>query len=279
MTDREVALSVLAFLDIPAPEFVEIVAASKFDSVSLRVAGSTEANPSELSDPARLAATTRRLADTGLGVIDAEVLRLGPDLGIDEIRRTVDASAALGAHHLLTVNAGWQGRSQLVDQLSEVRVLADSAGIRPCLEFMKFSECRDLQEAVTAAVEADVAVLVDLLHLSRSGGGPEQLREAVTRYGDERFPYVQICDAPIAAPPDGQLRDEAVRARLLPGDGELPLQDCLKALPAGIPVAVEAPTVQLRALPPGERANRTMRAIQAMSIPDGPGRGEDRAHG
>jgi hypothetical protein len=51
--------------------------------------------------------------------------------------------------------------------------------------------------------------------------------------------YVQLCDAPLAAPPDPV--HEARAARLLPGEGQLPLPDLLTALPDGIPVTVEAP--------------------------------------
>lgn len=266
MSTRELALSVLAFLDVPADDFVRIAADSGFDSVSLRVGGSKAANPSELRDPGQLACTARRLAETGLGVIDAEVLRLGPDLEASEIERVIDAASSLGARHLLTVNEGWRNQSELVEQLARVRALAEPAALRPCLEFMAFSGCRTLDDAVETAVASGTAVLVDALHLFRSGGGPAQLRAAVERHGTDLFPYIQLCDAPFASPPRAGLRDEAVARRLLPGDGELPLPEVLGALPAMTPVAVEAPTSELGALSPRERAENTMRATRQTLV-------------
>ena len=50
--------------------------------------------------------------------------------------------------------------------------------------------------------------------------------------------------------------------RLLPRDGELPLAQFLAALPAGIPVSVEAPVMSLRAtLTPVEFARRARGAV------------------
>ena len=264
MTGREVALSVLAFLDIPATEFIEIAADTGFDAVSLRVTGSRSANCSELSDLGRVAAAAQRVTEAGLGVIDAEVLRLGPDLDVGEMRRTVDAAAQLGARHLLTVDGGWSEPSPLMDQLSELRTVVDEVGIRPCLEFMKFTGCKDLDSAVAAASSAGVAVLVDTLHLFRSGGDAGQLRTAVSQHGADLFPYLQLCDALAAPPPHDRLRDEAIEDRILPGEGELPLAEVLQSLPATTPVAVEAPTTTLSALSPRERAARTMGAIRRM---------------
>ena len=46
---------------------------------------------------------------------------------------------------------------------------------------------------------------------------------------------------PGAGPASADAVREARAARLLPGEGELPLRELLAALPDGIPVAVEAP--------------------------------------
>lgn len=264
MLSREVSLSVLPFLDVPAPEFVGIAAAARFRSVTLRVTGSVDPVPADLRDPRQLEATARRLAECGLTVTDVEVLRLGPDLDPDQLRWAVDAAAALGARHLLTVNSGWVDREPLVKQLSHVRELANAVGVRPCLEFMKFSWSRTLEDAVSAAVEAGTAVLVDTLHLARSGGGPEQVQAAIDRYGMGLFPYIQVCDAPAVAPPDSALRGEAVHARLLPGAGALPLYGTLAVLPDGLPLVVEAPTRELATLAARDRAERTMRATESF---------------
>jgi sugar phosphate isomerase/epimerase len=116
------------------------------------------------------------------------------------------------------------------------------------LEFMRFSECGSFEQAVRIVQRASgagasrVGVLVDALHLQRSGGTTEQVATYATQL-PELFPYVQLCDGPIRPPRGGiaQFREEAVTSRLLPGDGELPLRALLSALPPGIPVSVETP--------------------------------------
>ena len=99
------------------------------------------------------------------------------------------------------------------------------------LEFLPIFTVGTLADAVAVVTEADRpngAVLVDTLHLARSGGSPDDLAPRARRL----LPYLQVADAP-AEPPGREraaLRDEALHGRLLPGDGELPLGAALAAV-------------------------------------------------
>jgi len=77
--------------------------------------------------------------------------------------------------------------------------------------------------------------------------------------------YVQICDAgpdrPVA-PPD--LMTEARGNRLLPGEGALPLDAMLDALPESLPIGIEAPTQELAALSIVDAARRAGDATRAF---------------
>jgi hypothetical protein len=57
---------------------------------------------------------------------------------------------------------------------------------------------------------------------------------------------------------------EARTGRLLPGEGVLPLAELVTALPAGIPLAIEAPSRATADLPALERAKRAYRALSAL---------------
>ena len=57
---------------------------------------------------------------------------------------------------------------------------------------------------------------------------------------------------------------EARGNRLLPGEGALPLDAMLDALPKGLTVGVEAPTQELAALPFAEAARRAGDATRAF---------------
>jgi hypothetical protein len=81
------------------------------------------------------------------------------------------------------------------------------------------------------------------------------------------LPYAQICDAgaEMPAPTDAPaLIREARTGRLLPGEGVLPLRELVAVLPAGIPLAIEAPVRATAALPAVERARRAHAALIAL---------------
>jgi sugar phosphate isomerase/epimerase len=131
-------------------------------------------------------------------------------------------------------------------------------------------------KAVYIAKRSGGGILLDSLHFQRYGGQFEQLwsldRDLLT--------FVQLCDAPLAPPsevpqpaslPPGQSTDgtdlqlESRAMRLLPGDGELPLRAFLAALPAGIPISVEAPVLSLQGtLTPVEFARRAREAVVSV---------------
>lgn len=266
---RSLALACLDYLDTPAEQLVAAAAAAGFTHVTLRVTGSRDPVPADVgADPRRLRRVRRELAASGVAVLDVEVVRMGPDLTDDEISRAAGLAAELGAGYLLTVNAGFD-RIEATARLAGIVERAAGSGIRPCLEPMRFSACRTLGDAVATAVPAGAGVLVDALHLQRSGGGPDDLRAALAQHGAELFPYLQVCDAPAVIADDDEeaLRREAIGDRLLPGDGELPLAALLAELP-GVPLCVEAPYRGLRDCSPQERAAAAMTALRRL-VPAG----------
>jgi sugar phosphate isomerase/epimerase len=105
---------------------------------------------------------------------------------------------------------------------------------------------------------------VDALHVQRCGVPLAALRAV----DPALISYVQLCDAPLAAPGAGPASADAVHearaARLLPGAGQLPLRELLAALPDGIPVAVEAPRSGHRGGSPAEFAARARRALDSV---------------
>jgi sugar phosphate isomerase/epimerase len=106
-------------------------------------------------------------------------------------------------------------------------------------------------------------VLVDTLHLARSGGGPADLADVPA----ELLPYLQLADAPdrLDDPTPARLREEALHGRLLPGQGQLPLDRTLASVP-DVPVSVELRSQALmQAFPdPTERARAVLAATRRV---------------
>jgi sugar phosphate isomerase/epimerase len=247
----------LTLLDVAPPDLVTIAAQAGFDAVGLRISPATDNERPWPMAPgsAMLAETALRCADTGITVLDAEAVRLGPEPA--HFTPFLDAAAQLGARY---VNAICEDAdlARLADEFARLVADARPYGIRPVIEFMAYRSVRTLAAATAiAARSGGGGILIDALHVQRCGVRLDALR--VLDPG--LVSYVQLCDAPLAAPADQVA--EARSARLLPGDGELPIAGLLTALPDGIPVAVEAPRAGA-ADHPALFATRARRALESV---------------
>jgi sugar phosphate isomerase/epimerase len=217
-----------------------------------------------IGDTAMMRSTVARLNDTGISVLDVEVLRFRPDTEHDQILRILDAGAQLGAHNVLVI-CNDPDEQRVVDRFAATCDAAADRGMRACLEFMIFSSVKTLGDARRVVAKADHragAILVDSLHLQRSGGTPAEVA-ALPR---ELLPYAQLCDGPFdpVLPAEAVAQTEARTGRLFPGDGALPLRDLVHALPAGAPLAVEAPVAALAGSPAAERIRRAHLAVTRL---------------
>jgi sugar phosphate isomerase/epimerase len=257
---RETGLEHLTLLGVSPPDLVTVAARAGFTAVGLRLSPATDGErpwPVAPGSP-MLAETVRRCADTGITVLDAEAIRLGPLAAREpEYAPVLAAAAELGARYVNAI-CDDPDLGRLSDSFAGLVAAAAPYGIRAVVEFMAYRSVATLAEAVTiAARSGGGGILVDALHVQRCG-----VRLADLRAVDPALiTYVQLCDAPLRAPADPL--HEARAARLLPGEGELPLLDLLGALPAGIPVAVEAPA-EAPAEAPVEFAIRARRALDSV---------------
>ncbi len=234
----QTGLEHLTLLGVPPPELVTCAARAGFTAVGLRAA---PANDDERPWPlgpgsAMLAETVRRCRDTGVAVLDVEAIRLGPRS--PDYVPVLETAAELGARF---VNAICDD-ADLGAAAARFAALAEAARpyrVRPVIEFMAYRTVRTLRDAVAIAAGSGTGgILIDALHVRRCRVGLPALRLV----DPSLIAYAQLCDAPLACPPD-EIR-EAREARLLPGEGELPLRALVAALPAGIPLTIEAPNVR-----------------------------------
>jgi sugar phosphate isomerase/epimerase len=253
---RVTGLEHLTLLGVPPPDLVTAAADAGFGAVGLRVSPATDDErpwPMSPGSPL-LAETALRCADLGITVLDVEAIRLGRRPA--PFTPVLETAAALGAGF---VNAICEERDlgRLADEFGRLVQAARPYGIRPVVEFMAYRSVRTLDDATAVvAGSGGGGILIDALHVQRCGVGLDALRELEPAL----VTYVQLCDAAAAAPADEIA--EARSGRLLPGDGELPLRELLDALPAGIPVAVEAP--QQGAGDPAAFARRARRALESV---------------
>jgi len=229
---REVGLDHLTMLHVAPPDLVSLAAGAGFTSVGLRIAPVTpDEHPWPMAPGSpMLDETARRCAATGITVLDVEAFRLERDP-----EPVLEAAAALGARFLIVLCED-PDTDRFADRFAALTRLALAYEVRPVVEFMAFRSLRTLGGAVAIARRSEGGgVLLDTLHIHRCGVTPGEL----SRVDPGLLSYLQVCDAPAGPPPDPV--EEARRARLLPGEGDLPLAAMLAALPPGLPLSVEAP--------------------------------------
>jgi sugar phosphate isomerase/epimerase len=214
--------------------------------------------------------TTRQvqaaLSATGVRVLDAEVVWLRPGAANPAHLRAIDIAAELGAANVLVVSSD-PDRAATVDKFSRLCEHAQPTPLRVALEFGAFTDVPDLDTALdilNQAGQPNQALLVDALHLHRSGGSPSDLARVPSHW----FSYAQLCDAPRAGPVASDraaIRTEAVDERLCSGDGELPLHELLDKLPAGLPLSLEVRSKRLREDYPDFAARAAVVRRQALA--------------
>jgi sugar phosphate isomerase/epimerase len=260
---RPLSLDHLTVIDASPLELIEAAAAGGFDHVGLRIVQPLAA--AEVADvigqPALQRDLKAAMAATGVSVQLIESIWLGPDADPPSLEPALATGAELGARFVLVAGNDPE-RARLTGNLDRLASLANNYGLEIAFEFMPFTQVRRYEDATAIKREIgrdNLRLLVDALHLSRSGRDFHKLEP----FDSSIVSYVHLCDArgAISASSDS-LRAEARLDRYDPGEGELPLDAFLDAMPADAHLGIEVPCNRYAGLPPVERgriAGRTAR--------------------
>ena len=183
------------------------------------------------------------LDDTGIVALDIEPIIPSVD-GNDFAEQLIEAAAIIGAQHILFTSR-LKDQARTTERYQQVCELAAPHGIKVVCEFLPIFPLNTLSmaaEIVSTSGALNGGVLIDNLHLSRSGSSMDDVKAMPI----DLFPYLQICDAPAQRPTDfAGLLDEALNGRLCPGEGSLPIVELLNAIPA-VPLSFEVRSKFLR---------------------------------
>lgn len=237
-----ISLAPLASADIDPVEQVKAAAGAGFDAMGLRL---TPARPEHdlVADVPQRREVIAALRDTGIRLLETGNIRLHPGDDVRKFLPVLEVGHELGAEHLLVTGTDAPERLDAFPNFAALCELAQGAGMRPMIEFVSYRSIASLEQAksiIDNAGNPGAGICVDPLHLSRSGSGPSALRALDPRL----FPYAHFCDARSREAADRSqkaLHAESVADRLFPGEGALWLDEFLDALPAGLPLNVEAP--------------------------------------
>jgi sugar phosphate isomerase/epimerase len=258
----ELGLAHLTALQLAPATLVAEAARAGFAAVGLRFIPATTdgpAYPTQVGTEAHRA-LKRVLIGEGVRVCDIELVELKPNLDLSLLASCLEAGADLGATAVIA-SGDDPDQPRLTAHFAQLCQLAASFGLRVDLEFMRWRAIGSLSQAAAVVREAgqtNSAILVDALHLTRSGGEADDL----ISLPDQWLRAAQLCDA-TAQPPatETAIIAEAREGRLPPGAGALPLGALLDALPADTSLSVEMP---LPALAPRERIATAFNATRHL---------------
>jgi sugar phosphate isomerase/epimerase len=262
----------LAPLTLHRPQPLDVIAAAGavgFDLTGIQFRIYGQPLSPLLADPDFVIAANHALAASGVSVLEVSNVVLDEYFLVEEARAFANFAKDVGARVLQVV--GWdEVVERAVENLASVADLAGDVGLEVVVEFMPYSQTKTLGDALRLVTETgrpNVKLLLDSLHLFRSGGTVAEVAAVDPRY----FGVVQLSDAPALAPDFENLRAESIGNRLVPGTGQLPLHELLAALPDGLPVSLEVPCAAVAELSYLEQARYVLdgfRRFMGEALPE-----------
>lgn len=243
---KEYSLAHLSMIEVSPIDLVRAAASAGFQHAGFRLTPTTSGiDHAILGNGVAIRELKAAIDDAGIGILDLEVIRIKDEGPMLDPTSLFEAAEYLGARYVITTLEDSHPQRR-VESLALLAEQAADYGVALSVEFMLFSASPTLADACEAVLSAgapNVVVLADILHLTRSGGTPDDMLD----YPARLFPYVQICGAygSGAAPDATTARTEAVTARLMPGEGDLPVREFTECIPAGAILSVESPLAGL----------------------------------
>lgn len=260
-----ISLAALTVLDAGPVRQVRAAAAAGYDAVGLRLQPLLDTDPTIIGDSAAQDALIAALQETGLAVTEIGVFPIKPAMNVEALAPVLGFSHKIGARYITCPVEDFDSRSR-IDSFSRLCDLAETCGLEALIEFNPYSACRSLSEALAMVEESgrdNAKLLIDVLHLSRSGGKPSDL----LAIDPALIALVHLCDAPLApqqALSVDEMRKESRTARRYPGEGALWLDELLDILSPSTPLSVEAPSAAHAHLSVEERALAAFEATQTL---------------
>lgn len=269
---RAFSLAHLTVLELSPPEVVSAAADAGYAYAGIRLLPASPGGPAYdlMHDAALLRETLARIAATGVGVFDLEIVRLNAETDVRSFLPFLETGQKLGARSVLVAGDD-PDEARLTERFAAFCDIAAPFGLTADLEFMPWTGVADLAAAmrvVGASSRSNGGILVDALHFDRSRGNVKDL----AALPHEWLHYAQLCDAPAAYSDTTEALIHTARAeRLFPGEGGIDLSRILQALPPDLPISLEVPTATLaRHVPAQDRARRALaaaRKVLAASLP------------
>lgn len=238
---RAFSLAYLTSRHCSPPQAIALAAQTGYGWVGLRLWPNAPGAPQQhlLGLPEVLRETLAVQRDTGVGVFDLEIIRIGEDFDPQAYQALFEAGAELKARAVL-VAADDREEQRLADSYARLCETMAPYGLSANLEFMPWTAVPDARSALhtvrQAGTPTNAGILVDALHFGRSHTTLDDIRAIPPGL----LHYAQICDAEAGTHFSTEAMIHTAREeRLLPGQGSIDLAGLFSALPDDLPISVE----------------------------------------
>lgn len=203
------------------------------------------------------------MRDRGVSISLGEGCTIRESVSAEHYAGDLDLFAELGTERINTVSMD-PDFTRTCDAFAVLAEMAAERGLRITTELAPSLTICDLPSALAAVRHVgrpDFRLLIDTMHVVRSGSGPADLAALDPGLID----YVQLCDAP-RTNRFASYHEEAMFERMVPGEGELDLPALLAVLPADRVYALEVPlrSAALAGEGPRERMGRCVTAARRL---------------
>jgi sugar phosphate isomerase/epimerase len=244
LTLNDLVLAPTTIPDAAPLEYVEAAVAAGYRHVGLRLNRSPGLPFQPVVGNTTLIKEMKgALSGAGLHVLDIYSFYLEPGTDVAAFKPAIELAAEFQAQYLVTMGADTEWSRQC-DNFVRICEIAAGYGLVCILEPAVIRPLASLAQAERLVRESgcsNAAICVDPLNFSRAGDRAADLRRIDARL----LPYAQITDGIIGPdePNPALLGRMGPNQRCLLGEGMVPLDDILDALPPGLPLSIELPPI------------------------------------
>jgi sugar phosphate isomerase/epimerase len=224
-----VVLSPTTLMRSPALEFIDIAQKAGYDGIGMRLYPSPNMHFIPVLGDSNLEREVKKaVADSGLPVHDIFTFYLQPEMDFAAMERAMEYGASLGAPHALVIgdDPDW---NRMVDNFGRLCDVAKQFQLTCAFDapvnIRVLNKVELILKLIKDSGRENAAICLDPAQFYRAGEGPDLLKSADPRL----MPYAMLSDATTMTP---------MGRYCMPGDGFVPLDEILDALPPDIPLSV-----------------------------------------
>ena len=258
----------ISVFGLPPVPFVELAAELDCQHISTGLSsfnfGVCDYAPFSLRDDPQLRRDMiAAMHDRGVSISLGEGLTIRPGVRARDYVGDLDLFHELGVRRINTASMD-PDRIRTFDEFAMLAEMAAERGIVTTTEFAPSLTVADLPtalEAVRHVGRPDFRLLIDTMHLVRSGSGAHDIAALDPALID----YIQVSDA-MLQPRFESYFEASMFERMVPGEGELGLRDLFTVLPADRVYAIEVPlrTQAKAGIGPRERLGKCVEATRRL---------------